>query len=223
MKKLFCLLAIQGCLLTPLWAQPEIEGPDDFGTEIGLERPPGAAPGEHPMGPPPGGFGPERVFRFERRMGPGPANDEQVLRFLQQNYPERASQLQEMKASKPDEYRRQFHAIARRVGPLTRMQQQDPGAFAAALSEFKVDDKVVMLLQSYAQASEGQKSALKSQLKPLLEQQFLARQGRERKRLAKIKEEAARLESRLQQRDSQQQAIVERHLDDLTSDRALRW
>lgn len=227
MRKTFLGLVVTLCCWQLAWAQPpappmeEDFGPDaaaegeDFappppgGWEAGFDRP----------GPPPGG-GPHRVF-LRRTMGP--VNDEQILHFLQQNLPERALQLSEQKAKDPEAYRRELRRLGLRTAPLRRLQSIDPAAFATALEEFKAEEKLHSLRQAYQAAGEGERAGLKSQMKPLLDQLFSARQARERKRLERLKQEVARQEARLSRRESSKQQIVNRRLEEITGDDALRW
>ena len=146
-----------------------------------------------------------------------------LLEFLQQHLPERSSQLAELQGKDPFAYRRELHRLGRRIAPLTRLQRDDPGAFAAALGELKAEDKLQSLHQAYRAAGPEARPGLKEQMKPLLNQLFVARQVRERKRLEHTRKQLDQQEERLNQRQKLQQQIVERRLEDLTGDGVLRW
>lgn len=215
MKKLMLAL-----ILTQLaWAVPPTP-PDD---QDGFGPPP-PPPGSEmagdrfgPPGPPPGGPGP-RGFHGRPAM-----SSERVLEFLQKNYPEKAQELQSLKAQKPEEYRRALGAVQRELGPLLMMQSGDSQRFAERLAEFKVNDKVHTLSRSYKEASGSQKSAIREQLKPLLEQQFQTRQKREKERLQHLQEMTQKMEARLQEREAKKSEIIQHHLDELTTGQELRW
>ncbi|MBX3170814.1 MAG: hypothetical protein KF760_25635 [Candidatus Eremiobacteraeota bacterium] len=214
MKKL--LLAL---LLTQLaWSlPPSPEEEDGFG-------PPPPPPGLEMAGDrfgPPEGKGP-RMFQRRTFMGPG-MNSERVLEFLQKNYPERAQELNSLKSQKPEEYRRTLAGLQREVGPLLRLQNGDPQRFAERLAEFKVNDKVRNLTRTYREAPAAQKSSLREQLKPLLEQQFQTRQKREKERLQHLKEMTRKMEARLNEREAKKTEIIQHHLEELTTGQELRW
>ena len=218
MKKLLSGLLLSS-LFVSAWAQPP--GPED---EDGFAPPP---PGpemagerwQHPAPPGrPGGPGMPPGFRPG-----GPMNPERVLEFLQKNYPEKAQELQQLKAQKPEEYRRALGALNRELGPLLPLQVADPQKFAERLAEFKLNDKVRSLSRGYKEASAAQKSTIREQLKPLLEQQFQSRQKRERERLQHLKEMVQKMESRLNEREGKRAEIIEHHLDELTTGQELRW
>ena len=218
MKKL-----ILGLILTRLvWSLPP--APEEDGGP--LPPPPGqemAGDGWRPPGPPPGGPGGPGGPRFFQRGAMAPMNSERVLQFLQKNYPERAQELQTLKAQKPDEYRRTLSAIGRDIGPLLHLETADPQRFAEHLAEFKVDDKVRNLSHTYKEAGAAQKGAIREQLKPLLEKQFQTRQKREKERLQHLKEMVQKMESRLSERESKRAEIIQHHLDELTTGQELRW
>lgn len=193
--------------------------------QLGAAQPPGHLPPEeeffdgemagefeHPLPPPPGGG---RVL--VRRTLMGPQNDEQVLNFVQQHLPERARQLVELKNREPEAYRRELRRLGMRTAPLRH--SADP----AALEEWKAEEQLQVLRETYRSADGSARAGLKNQMKPLLEQLFAVRQARERKRLERLKQEAARLENRLNQREKNQAEIVERRLEQLTEEEALRW
>lgn len=215
MKKL--LLALILSQLT--WAVPP-DQEDGFGPPPPPPGPEMAIDRFGPPGPPPGG-GPHF---FQRRNFLGPSvNSERVWEFLQKNYPERAQELQTLKSQKPEEYRRALGGLQREIGPLLMLQNADPQLFAERLAEFKVNDKVLSLTRSYREASAGQKSSIREQLKPLLEEQFQTRQKRENERLQHLKEMAQKMEKNLTEREAKKSEILQHHLEELTTDQELRW
>lgn len=223
MKKLLFAL-----LLTQLsWAVPPPPGEEDGfgpppppppGPEMAGERwgPPG--PGAPPGGP---GGGPS-MFQGHMRMGP-PMNPERVLEFLQKNYPERAQELQTLKTQKPEEYRRVLGGLQREIGPLLLLQNGDPQRFQERLAGFKVNDRVATLTRAYREAPAAQKSTIREQLKPLLEQQFQSRQQREKEHLRRLKEMTQKMEARIQEREARKAEIIQHHLEELTTGQELRW
>lgn len=216
MKKLFLALILSQII----WAQPPAPGQDDgFGPPPPPPGPEMAGPRWGPPGPPGGG-----PHVFERRSFRGPGlNSERMVEFLQKNYPERAQELQTLKAQKPEEYRRVLGGLQREVGPLLMLQNGEPQRFAERLAEFKVNDKVRNLSRIYRDAPAAQKSSLREQLKPLLEQQFQTRQKREKERLQHLKEMTQKMEARLSERDAKRSEIIQHHLDELTTGQELRW
>lgn len=215
MKKL--MLALILSQLT--WAVPPPDEDDGFGPP----PPPGpemATDRFGPPGPPPGG-GP-RFIQRHTFLGPG-MSSERVLDFLQKNYPERAQELQTLKAQKPEEYRRALGVLQREIGPLLTLQNADPRRFAERLAEFKVNDKVHKLTRTYREASAAQKSSIREQLRPLLEEQFQTRQKRDQERLRHLKEMTQKMETRLNERESKKSEIIKHHLEELTTGQELRW
>jgi len=162
------------------------------------------------------------MFPHRTFMGPG-MGSERVLEFLQKNYPERAQELQTLKAQKPEEYRRVLGGLQREVGPLLMLQNGDPQRFQERLADFKVNDRVATLTRSYREASAAQKSTIREQLKPLLEQQFQARQKREKEHLRRLKEMTQKMEARVQEREAKKAEIIQHHLEELTTGQELRW
>ena len=150
-------------------------------------------------------------------------NPERILDFLQKNYPEKAQELQQLKAQKPEQYRHALGALNRELGLLLPLQNADPQKFSERLAEFKLNDKVRSLSRSYKEASAGQKSAIQEQLKPFLEQQFQSRQKQGRERLKNLQEMVQRMEARLNERDAKRSQIIQHHLDELTTGQELRW
>ena len=216
MKKLLFAL-----LLTQLsWAVPPPPGEEDgFGPPPPPPGPEMAGERWGPPGPPPGG-----PHMFQRRTFTGPGmGTERVLEFLQKNYPERAQELQTLKTQKPEEYRRVLGRLQREVGPLLMLQNGDPQRFSERLAEFKVNDRVATLTRSYREASAAQKSTIREQLKPLLEQQFQTRQKHEKEHLQRLKEMTQKLEARVNERETKKAEIIQHHLDELTTGQELKW
>ncbi|MBS2040411.1 hypothetical protein JST97_35820 [bacterium] len=209
MKKLWI-----GLWLTSLaWSLPPAPGDDGSPPP----PPPGAemaGEGWRPPGPPPGPPGPPHLM---------PASPERVQQFLQQNYPEKAQQLQSLKAQKPEAYRRSLGELNRALGPLMHLEMADPQRFKEQLAEFKLEDQVRGLARAFKEASQAQKSGLREQLKPLLEEQFQSRQKHERERLQHLKKMVQEMESRLAERESKRTEIIQHHLDELTTGQELRW
>ncbi len=212
MKKLVLGLILTG-LVWSLPPEPDEQSPLMPGQEM-------AGEGWRPPGPPPEGPGGPGFFH---PPGMVPMDPERVLHFLQRNYPERAQELQALKAQKPEQYRRTLAAIGRDLGPLLHLETADPQRFAERLAEFKVDDKVRDLSQAYREAGATQKGAIREQLKPLLEQQFQTRQKREKEHLQHLQEMVQKMESRLSEREGKRAEIIQHHLDELTTDQQLRW
>ena len=150
-------------------------------------------------------------------------NPERVLQFLQKNYPERAQELHNLRAQKPEEFRRALGGLSRQVGPLLHLETADPAAFAQRLAEFKLDDKVAHLARGYRGSSASEKESLRNQLKPLLEEQFQNRQKREKEKLQHLKEMVQQMESRFSERETRRTEIIQHHLDELTTGQELRW
>ena len=112
------------------------------------------------------------------------------------------------------------HPLAQGFAPE---HESPPQRFQERLAGFKVNDRVATLTRAYREAPAAQKSTIREQLKPLLEQQFQSRQQREKEHLRRLKEMTQKMEARIQEREARKAEIIQHHLEELTTGQELRW
>lgn len=115
-----------------------------------------------------------------------------VLAFVREHHPELARLLGRLRSSSPEQFEKAIADIARAKNRLTRLQDQDPKRYHLALKIWSIDSRIRLLVARSMRSDEN----VRQQVRELLAE-------RHRARLALLKLERDRLQSRLDHVETQ--------------------
>jgi hypothetical protein len=125
---------------------------------------PGMAPGEQPRM---GRGGPEMMREWMKEK------NEEYIKWLENNYPDDASKLKQLKDEGPEQYMRAVMASGRKYWPIFQASKDNPKLATALKEHLALKEKRMDLLkQIKATTDEKQKKELVGQLEQVVSQQF---------------------------------------------------
>lgn len=116
------------------------------------------------------------------------ADESAVLQFAKANHPELAALLDQMRASNPKGYQAALAELTRAHERLQRIQERMPDRYETELGLWKLDSRIRLLAAQSAMSDSG---ASRGELRELL-------QERRKLRLARLQDDRARQEARLE-------------------------
>ena len=148
-----------------------MERRDGRGPRRGEQEMPFIRPGERGG---PGGFGepgggPKReIFRDRLRE-----KHDEYLKWLEENYPDEAEKLAELKEKKPELYMRQIRLSLKKYGRIARAAKENPELAEALKKDLKLKEKRDELLRKIrAAGNEDEKKELIEDLKGIVSSRF---------------------------------------------------
>ncbi len=209
-------------------------GPDDAMDDDG---PPGPGPGgppHRPMRPgaegiAPGGPGPRMGGPDGMHKPPmfPPTQEEQeaLLAFARQHFPEMITRLDALKKDDPQAYKRVSRRMWPRLQIMKEAYERDPqGLGKILIDEKKLEDQIRTKVRAYQQERDStRKSAVGAELRQLLDQQFDVRLQRRRLELADLQKRLEEQTKRVDSMAAKKQDLVQRQFDRITGEGDPDW
>ncbi len=175
--------------------------------DAGLDEP----PSPNLIGPPGPGPG-----RFADRLSD--EDFDEMLRFLDQHFPERAQELRWLR----DENNPRFRVRAGRMFPRLRQLmmelRDDPESGRLAVENERLEMKVRGLAQEYAgtpESDEPRRTQLRRQMRAMLDEQFDVRQQRMQREIARLEQRLGSLRERIENQQQRRDVMIDTRLDNL--------
>jgi hypothetical protein len=186
-------------------------------------------PMEQPEGPPPG--------MDEQEMGPPPAFEppppgerheaqfvDRWLGQLKDKYPEEYARLQKLRETSPEEFRQALHEKLTQEKMRFRSRGDRHGPPPMNPEIMRIEKETMDISMTYRQAADAtQKEQLQKDLRQKLEILFDLREKERQEHIRRIETDLANLKKSVDQRQSNRQQIIDRHLQELTEGDGLRW
>lgn len=174
------------------------------------------------------------------RSGEGPMGDkfaevekkkEEYLNWLQENYPDEFTRLQELKEAEPKLYFRQMMVSGRKYGRIFEASQSNPELSNVLKEDLALKQKRDELVRQISTANDQEKAELTKQLETVVGQRFdliLKRKqiayDKLRERLEKLKEEVKKSQAEVDKwRDTKDAKVQERVQELLQKSETFSW
>lgn len=183
------------------------------------------------QGPPPGanrGPGEGRPPGHPEMRTPVEINEAVIQEFenwIKQEDPERYTEIQKIKTANPEAYRRIVFEGVRHMRFVKTAQKNDPEAYARMREEMLLDRELRKLAEKFRQSKdETRKTALKREMKTLLEKQFDLRTLNREQEIKRLSQRVKELQELMEKRKAAKNTLVERRLEEITRGRdRLEW
>lgn len=153
------------------------------------------------------------------------AQEQEVLEYLKQQFPERLERLEDIEDNRPFLYRRTLARLYREMQTLKRVKDNDPERYEELLQERRLEVESLELAQQYKETEdESEKQKIKTRLQKLLYEIFDYRQLNRQKEIERLEKRLAELKEQNDRRQEMKEEIVERRLLQLTGQESvLEW
>jgi hypothetical protein len=148
-----------------------------------------------------------------------------VLDYVRSIDSETADQLEALKNSHPNLYKRQMERLGKEMQRLNQVKETDSDHYESLLEEKKLEFETLKLVRKMRKTEdESERSAMEKQLLNLLNKQFDLRQENRLKEIAKLEARITELKSAHQTRLENKSEIVDRRFNQLIGSSAeLEW
>ncbi|MHC4149570.1 MAG: hypothetical protein ACYSR5_08810, partial [Planctomycetota bacterium] len=152
-------------------------------------RPPGfGPPGYGPSGiGPPGYWTPGRMEWLHR----------EYLEWLEENRPDEAKNLAELKEENPELYERQFRLSMKKYGRIAKVAKDNPELAAVLKEDLELKEQRAELLEEIESASDEEKEALTEELKEVVSRRFDLIVKRKELEYEQLRKKVAELQERV--------------------------
>jgi len=135
---------------------------------------------------------------------------DEVVQFIQENFPEKARMLKELRQRDPEEFRRRRQQLAEEVRHLRELRRDNPELFRLQLDEMRLRDETNLLAREArrAEGGKGREEAVK-RLREALERSFELRSRIKQGEVEDLRKRLADLEASLKRRLERRAQMVE--------------
>jgi len=125
------------------------------------------------FGPPPAGEGgPFERGGMSHMRGRMAARYAEYIEWLEQNYPEEAEKLQQLRDKDPDLYRRQLMLSLKKYGRIAEASRENPGLAKLLKKDFVLKRARNELVEQIADSKEAEREELVKELEEVISQRF---------------------------------------------------
>jgi hypothetical protein len=155
------------------------------------------------FGPPPaGGGGPfERGGRSHMRKRTA-ARHAEYIEWLEQNYPEEAEKLQQLRDKDPDLYRRQLMLSVKKYGRIAEASRENPGLAELLKKDFELKRARNELVEQIADSKEAEREELVKELEEIISQRFDLIVERKQIEYDQLREKLEQLKKKVEESES---------------------
>lgn len=150
---------------------------------------------------------------------------DEVVRFIKENFPERAARLEELKRRNPGAFRQRRQELAREVGHLLSLKERDPETFRIQLEEMRLRDTLQRLAQDAKKLKVGSRERQEAEkaLKDGVRASFELRHKVKEAELQDLRQRLQELESSLSRRTDRREALIEERTRELLDSGEEDW
>ena len=149
---------------------------------------------------------------------------EHVIRFVHEHFEGELAEAEELAREEPGEAREIVTDVVHEARELLELRQEHPEAFEKAMHRMAIERRSLELAERY-RASKGEaREQLLKELRGVLSEAFSLRQAAMKGEMRELEEELDRLQTLVQKREANRDAIVERRIEELIGeDEYLDW
>jgi hypothetical protein len=149
----------------------------------------------------------------------------EVVAWLKENDPARATKSEEIKTKSPKDYARFISECYMQMQRDREMAEKNPEEYERMAKTRKLESECFQLAEQYRNAKdEAAKKGLKDQMTQKLSDLFDAREAERAQKIKRQEEELKRLKDELEKRKVNKQGIVEKRLQEMTGEQGdLGW
>lgn len=169
---------------------------------------------------------------FQSRRAASPVDEKQAeeeyFKFLRENFPRKAEELiaylENLREENPAAYKKAVGKGYGKMRHLKGMKEKDPERFKSNVQMIRQEIECVKLSKAYrgAETVEG-KEKIKAELRQTLRKLFKKREAEKVVRVKQLEEMISKLKARNEERKKKKDEIIEKRLEQLTSDTKLEW
>lgn len=134
---------------------------------------------------------------------------DEVVQFIQENFPEKARMLRELRQRDPEEFRRRRQQLAEEVRHLRELRAEDPGRFRLQMDEMRLRDETSRLVREARKAEGKAREEAVKRLREALDRSFDLRTRIKQGELEDLRRRLAELEASLKRRGERRAQMVE--------------
>jgi len=135
---------------------------------------------------------------------------DEVVQFIQENFPEKARMLKELRQRDPEEFRRRRQQLAEEVRHLRELRQENPDLFRLQMDEMRLRDETNRLVREARRAEGGKaRDEAVKRLREALDRSFDLRTRIKQGELEDLRRRLAELEASLKRRGERRAQMVE--------------
>ena len=125
------------------------------------------------FGPPPAGEGgPFERGGMSHMRGRMAARHAEYIEWLEQNYPEHAEKLEQLRDKDPDLYKRQLMLSVKKYGRIAEASRENPGLAELLKKDFELKRERDELVKQIADSKEAEREELVKELEEVISQRF---------------------------------------------------
>lgn len=144
--------------------------------------------------------------------------EEEVLEFLENNFPRRHDRMMKMRKRSPKKFRRYMKDDLPRFRRLRMMKEADPDEFQWQKKHLKQRTESHELVDQYFEATDADKPQIKTKIKEQLSELFDLKHKHQQQRVKRAEKKLTKLQRRLERRVKNRDQIIEKRLNELLSD-----
>ena len=154
-----------------------------------------------------------------------PEQEEEVLKYIQQAYPDRAERLIRWKDLRPEAYKNALSRAFREMRFMEELKERNPERYARVSEEKLLESQSRELAQKYRQSDDdAEKEQLRKEMEDLLYKLFDYRQANRQDEIDRLEKRLAELKEATQERLENKTEIVERRLRELLGEqKGFEW
>ncbi len=135
---------------------------------------------------------------------------EELMAFMKEHFPDRHEQLNDIRETNPQAFRRMLFRYSRPLMHILRVNRQDPEMAKVMIAEHRVETELFEKRKAYREArTDMERQELLTQTRKLLEQSFDLKQQRLEMEIDRLRKRLDEQAKRVQERKNNKEKIVE--------------
>jgi len=154
-----------------------------------------------------------------------PEMEEQVLKYVQENFPRSIQRLARLKENNPEAYASRIEKTYREISYVEALKDTDKDRYNKIVEERKLNQQSIQLAEEYRETDNQEiKMDIKEKLEVLLNEIFENRQQNRKYEIERLEKKLMELKEANQKREKNKKLIVEKRLNELLGQNdELKW
>lgn len=149
----------------------------------------------------------------------------EVIEFFKPISPQKIKRLEQLKTNRPERYEKTIFNLLKTKRKLDKLKTNKPLEYQERIDALKRDNNIEELARQYRNSNDSkEQKSIKSQLQPLLEEQFETREKGRVLQIQQMEKNLQKLKQTLEMRKKNKDKIIKNYLDKITGESEnLEW
>jgi cytochrome c biogenesis protein ResB len=155
----------------------------------------------------------------------GDKEEAEVIEFFKPIIPSKIDRIEQMKIKRPERYEKTISNLLKTKRKLEKLKINKPLEYQERIDVMKRDIRIGELAKQYRNSNDSrEKRDIKTQLQPLLEKQFEAREKGRIQQIQQMEKNLEKLKKNLEMRKKNRDKIIKKYLDKIIGEgENLEW